>query len=312
MRAFGGKLRFGAHVPFSSKAGMQATIHECISEGMYSAQFFLGNPQSLKTSSLGSPDVVASNLLLDRYPMDLFIHAPYICNCCGSVACLAWQGNEAQDASTSSVIEMLNHELTTLDSLASKSDSTRGVVIHPGSFKDATSGLRAIAETICRIPRLACPGSSVLLLENSAGQGTSLAKTFKEISLILAQIVDINPDVMNRIGVCVDTAHIHGMGQYDLSTVSGVDTMFDDFDRLIGLKRFRLLHLNDSEVKLGSRVDRHAGLGMGTIWGRDMTGLIHLLQKCVDLNIPVVLETGVQLDMEILRVISNEYLRTSC
>ena len=71
----------------------------------------------------------------------------------------------------------------------------------------------------------------------------------------------------------------------------GVDRMFHDFDNILGLENFTLLHLNDSIVPFGSKKDRHACLGDGTIWGENMKPLEYLLEKCKQNNIPMVLET---------------------
>ena len=90
----------------------------------------------------------------------------------------------------------------------------------------------------------------MLLLENCAGEGNKLCKTFKELNNV---IQGVSKDKRNHIGVCVDTAHIWGQGDYDISKIEEVDRMFAEFDNEIGMKYFKLLHLNDSEVKLGAK-----------------------------------------------------------
>jgi deoxyribonuclease-4 len=142
---------------------------------------------------------------------------------------------------------------------------------------------------------------STLLLENSAGKGCSLATTFEEIAEIIKQIL---PEKQEYIGVCIDTAHLCGWGEYNLSICSEVKRMFEDFDRIIGIKKFTLLHLNDSVVPFGSKKDHHALLGTGCIWENSFESLILLVNTCNQYKIPMLLETH-GLDMLVLAGVSD-------
>ncbi len=103
----------------------------------------------------------------------------------------------------------------------------------------------------------------MLVLENSAGSGFAIGTTISEIAQLLDAITDRGvPE--SRIGMCLDTAHAWGAG-FDLSTAGGVDDVLGDIDRLIGLGRLVMLHLNDSKAPLGSRSDRHQHIGAGLI-----------------------------------------------
>ena len=95
-----------------------------------------------------------------------------------------------------------------------------------------------------------------------------------------------------HVGVCVDTAHIWGQGDYDLRQPEEVVRMFSDFDNIIGLNNFKLLHLNDSKVLMGSKKDRHEDIGVGEIWGDSYDSLRVLLDMCENNGIPIILETG--------------------
>jgi deoxyribonuclease IV len=133
------------------------------------------------------------------------------------------------------------------------------LVSHPGNFMDdRASGLDRNAESI--LAGLECvPGRTMLLLETTAGSGTSIGSTFEE----LARLIELIPEpVRSRVGVCVDTAHIFAAG-YDL--VSAFDDVWKRFDDTIGLGRLRVMHLNDSKAPLGSRRDRHELIGEGMI-----------------------------------------------
>jgi deoxyribonuclease-4 len=133
------------------------------------------------------------------------------------------------------------------------------LVSHPGNFMDdRSSGLDRNAEAIGVALELA-PGTTMLLMEMTAGSGTALGSSFDE----MAQLIELIPlPYRERVAVCVDTAHIFAAG-YDIANdYDGVMARFDD---VIGRHRLRLMHLNDSKVPLGSRRDRHELIGEGAI-----------------------------------------------
>jgi len=278
----------GAHTGFSKE--MLPTIAKAIQYGMRSCQFFMGNPKSYSRTKITSTDIESSNKLLERFPMNIFTHFPYIANLNGTKGVLAWSGDNSQDSKTRYMIKELEYELSIVSKLNAEKS---GVVIHPGCYTDRNIGLRTIAKTINMIE---FNGKAKLLLENCAGEGSKLCKDFKEIAMVLN---NLDESKRKNVGVCVDTAHIWGQGDYNLSNCMEVDRMFRDFDTHIGLENFTLLHLNDSKVELGSKKDRHACLGTGYIWGKDFKSLIHLLNICKKHNIPSVLETH-GLDMLII------------
>lgn len=275
----------GAHTSFS--ASIFKTLTDSISHGMTSTQFFMGNPKSFKRHRATKDDIDKSLVLCDRFPINVFTHFPYISNLAGSVQTLAWNGDEDQDKKTSEILKELEYELKIISNFRGNK-TYNGVVIHPGNFKDRKLGIKTIAKSINKIN---FTEGSKLILENSAGGGCSLATTFEEIKEIYDQI---DAEKQQYIGVCVDTAHICGYGLYDLSNTTGVDKLFSDFDSIIGLNKFCLLHLNDSHVCLGSKKDRHAWLSTGCIWGKDTSSLVYLLDTCKKNNIPAILETCVE------------------
>lgn len=270
----------GAHVGFAGN--IHNVIKESIKYGMYTTQFFLGNPHSFSRHKVTKEDIEQSNKTLKHFPLHVFSHFPYIINLAGSTKSLAWNGNKEQDDKTMTVINSLQYELDVLSQLDSV---TNGVVIHPGSFKDREQGIKAISQSINKIN---FSEGSKLLLENCAGEGTKIPRNLQEIKQI---IEGIDKDKRKHIGVCIDTAHIWGVGDYDLRKCEEVKRLFDDFDTIIGRKYFSLLHLNDSKVPIKSRKDRHANITTGYIWEKDITSLLLLLTVCTKRKIPIVLET---------------------
>ena len=163
------------------------------------------------------------------------------------------------------------------------------VVFHTGSHRGSgvEAGIARIAEAIRRIlPET--PPEVMLLLENDVGAGNSLGYSFEQ----LGAVIDLLPDYRERLGVCIDTAHLWGAG-YDISNAGTTRQMLEQFDRIIGLDRLKVIHLNDTEMALGSHRDVHARLGEGII-GEE--GLRVLLCEPRLAHTAVILETPIKTD----------------
>ena len=132
---------------------------------------------------------------------------------------------------------------------------------HPGNATDGDrlSGLRRNARAVRRALQRAVGTDTAILFESTAGQGTSLGADFAELAWLLEEV---GREFQPFLGVCIDTAHLLAAG-YDL--VSNYDGVMQELDRLVGLERVRLFHLNDSKTPLGSRVDRHEHIGDGRL-----------------------------------------------
>ena len=273
----------GDHTRFS--ISIANTVLEGIREGMRTIQFFMGDPKAAwKRDEISNDDIENTKKLIRRFPMNVFTHYPFCANLAGQATkgCLAWSGDLTVDRKLLGMMKALEYELGIV---ANFSEKRSGVVIHPGSYPDREAGHCAVAKTLNKIK---FPINSVLLLENCAGEGNKLCKTFEEIKTVMDLL---EPDKKRHVKVCVDTAHIWGQGDYDLRLVDEVDRMFDDFDRLLGLENFYLLHLNDSATPFGTKKDLHACLGDGCIWEGGFESLIRLLNRCEENKVPMVLET---------------------
>lgn len=135
------------------------------------------------------------------------------------------------------------------------------LVFHPGSHLGAgeTTGIARIAESLNEVLRLKKGYATQLLLETTAGQGSNLGYRFEQLGAILAQVEE-----QDRVGVCVDTCHVFAAG-YEVRTRTDYETTLQQFDEVIGLKKVKVFHLNDSKRELGSRVDRHENIGKGLL-----------------------------------------------
>lgn len=133
------------------------------------------------------------------------------------------------------------------------------LVSHPGNFMDdRASGIARNAEAIGAALEMS-PGRTKILMETTAGSGTAIGSTFEEMADLIALVPG---KVRRRVGVCIDTAHIFAAG-YDI--VNDYDGVMARFDDVVGLRRLRMMHLNDSKAPLGSRRDRHELIGEGHI-----------------------------------------------
>jgi deoxyribonuclease-4 len=157
------------------------------------------------------------------------------------------------------------------------------LVIHPGSYTTSTpeQAIIAIAQGIEKILHHV-PGSSMILLETMAGQGTVVGRTFKELAAIRELISD-----KHRVGICLDTCHVFAAG-YNLATEADYVSLWKDFDTTIGLSHLKAFHLNDSKKECGSCVDRHEDIGKGEI---GLEGFRLLMNDERFFSVPKILET---------------------
>ncbi len=154
---------------------------------------------------------------------------------------------------------------------------------HPGSHLnsiDEEGCLKLIAESINMA--LNATTSVTAVIENTAGQGTNLGYRFEQLASLVEWVED-----KTRVGVCLDTCHLFASG-YDLQTNDAIESTFKEFDRIVGMKYLKGMHLNDALRPLGSRLDRHASIGKGTI-GMEAFSYIMAHPACEE--IPLILET---------------------
>ena len=275
----------GSHVPFVNNS-LNETVLFAVRSGLYCLQFFMGDSkQPWKRHIISVQDIKKTNDILLRYPMSIFTHFPLCVNMVGKATLghIAWSGDKKIDNTLYTVIRSIEYELNILSKLNTKT----GVVIHPGSYPNRKEGLNAIVKTINHIT---FPDNSYLLLENCAGEGNKLCRDLVELQYI---IENINKDKKEYVRICIDTAHLWGQGDYEISKISEIDRLFDDFERIIGLEKFHLLHLNDSKAAFGSKRDLHACLGNGEIWTDNTDTLKYLMDKCIELNISCIMETEI-------------------
>lgn len=224
-----------------------------------------------------------------------------------------WKANDYMPvaAHDSYLINLAAPDPTTLEkSVAAFADelqraATLGIpflITHPGSHRGegVEAGLERFVENMDRAITRSKTSTVMVLIENTAGQGTNLGSTFEEISFIMSE-----SQHGDGLGVCFDTSHAFAAG-YDIRTRVTYEDTLSKFDQIIGLERLKFFHINDSKRPLGSRVDRHEHIGKGEI---GLEGFRLLLNDPRFRQHPMVLETpkGKELkeDKENLRVLRS-------
>ncbi len=158
------------------------------------------------------------------------------------------------------------------------------MVMHPGSHMGAgeQEGLYRIARGINLLHQRGKGMKVMILLETTAGQGTNLGYRFEHFAEIIEMIEEDQ-----RLGVCLDTCHVFAAG-YDIRTQEGYEDTFEEFHRIIGLDRLKVVHINDSKAAFGARIDRHEHIGQGHL---GLEPFRRLLQDPRLTTLPFILET---------------------
>lgn len=234
----------GSHVP--TVGGVAAAIDRGVGIGCTAMQIFVKNNMQWFAKPLPEAEAKAFTHHPLRGKLGAVVaHAGYLIN-------LGVEGTENHGKS----LQSLSDEMLRCEQLG-----IRSLVLHPGSHlgKGAIEGIGCVVRNLDRLHAEHPELKVRITLETTAGQGASLGARFEEIAAILAGVKETR-----RLEVCLDTAHAFAAG-YDLSAPNGAEKTFAEFDKVIGLHRLALLHLNDSKSSLGSRVDRHENLGKGKI-----------------------------------------------
>ena len=231
----------GAHV--SSQGGVGSAPARGGALRATAIQLFTKTPNQWREPSIASAEV-------DRFRAEVARH--------GLHSVVAHDSYLINLASPDPVLRARSMESFTRELERSSLLGLRAVVSHPGNYiDDRDSGLaRNAAGYAACLARV--PGALEVWIEGTAGCGTALGARFEELRDLRNALP---PAERSRVGFCLDTAHLHAVG-YDLSRVEAV---WDEFDRVIGLDLLKCLHLNDSRVPAGSRVDRHEWIAEGTI-----------------------------------------------
>lgn len=261
-------LTIGAHL--SASKGYTAMLKQAQEIGANTFQFFTRNPRGGSAKAIDQKDVDTFLELMksENFPV-ILAHAPYTLNCCSAKP------------------ETREFALNTFADDLMRMEYTPGQLynFHPGSHvgQGEEIGIEQIAEILNKVlfPEM----TTTVLLETMAGKGTEIGRNFEELRAIIDRI-----ELSDKMGVCLDTCHIHD-GGYDI--VNDLDGVLEAFDKVIGLDKLKAIHLNDSKNPLAAHKDRHEKIGEGYI---GLDAFERIINHPSLKNLPFFLETPNELD----------------
>lgn len=245
----------GCHVSFKAPHYFLGSIKEALHYGADACMIYTGAPQNSKRKEINQLYISQGTSLLEWagwQSNQVVVHAPYIINLANSLTPdVSYFGRS-----------FLKQELERTNAIGAKY-----LVLHPGAHLKAgvEMGTKWIIEGLDEV--LEKDSSEVvILLESMAGKGSEIGKNFEELQAVLSQT-----RFPNRLGVCLDTCHLHDAG-YDLQQF---DHLLKEFDALIGLEKLKVIHINDSKNPRGAHKDRHENIGEGYIGFETLARIVH-------------------------------------
>jgi deoxyribonuclease-4 len=235
-------MLLGAHEGIAG--GVSRAFARAEADGADCVQIFTRNARGWAARPLEDGEVAAFRAEAKRTAMPVAAHSSYLINCAAA-------DREIRQKSWGALAE----ELGRCERLG-----IPALIFHPGSHESEKEGIRLVGEAMTRA-LAQVPGKSKLVVETTAGQGTCLGWRFEQLQAIREAVPGTS---RRRVGVCVDTCHVHSAG-YDLETDEGYQRTVAELDRAVGLGTVQAFHLNDSKKPRGCRVDRHEHIGEGTL-----------------------------------------------
>lgn len=259
----------GAHL--SASKGFVNMYETALSIGANTFQFFTRNPRGGKAKDIDIADIDEFLKLVNANASfgTVLAHAPYTLNACSAKA----------DVRTFA-LETFKDDIARMELIPNQLYN-----FHPGSHvgQGEKKGIEQIAEILNEV--IFEDMTTTVLLETMAGKGSEIGKTFEELNEIIKRV-----EQSDKVGVCLDTCHVHD-GGYDI--VNSLDEVLEQFDKVIGIDRLKALHLNDSKNPIGAHKDRHEKIGEGYI---GINAFEKIVNHPVLSTLPMFLETPNELD----------------
>ncbi|MDU0480409.1 deoxyribonuclease IV [Staphylococcus chromogenes] len=259
-------MLIGSHVSMSGKKMLLASAEEAHQYGASTFMIYTGAPQNTRRKAIEDLNIEAGHAAMKEYGLsNIVVHAPYIINIANTNKFEVFELG----------VNFLQNEIERTEAIGAKD-----IVLHPGSHVGAGAdvGIKRIIEGLNEV--LTNNNDVRIALETMAGKGSEIGRTFEEI----AQIID-GVTHNERLSICLDTCHIHDAG-YDV--VNDFDGVLNEFDKIIGVDRIKVVHVNDSKNPREAHKDRHENIGFGHIGFDALNYVVHHPQFE---NIPKILET---------------------
>lgn len=259
-------MLIGSHVSMSGKKMLLAAAEEAASYNASTFMVYTGAPQNTRRKPIEDLNIDAGlTFMKENNLSNIVVHAPYIINIANTVKPEVFELG----------VEFLQKEIERTEAIGAKD-----IVLHPGAHVGAgeEAGIKKIIEGLNEV--LSNNNDVRIALETMAGKGSECGKSFEELAEIISGVKN-----NDRLSVCFDTCHTHDAG-YDI--VNDFDGVLEEFDKIIGIDRIKVVHVNDSKNVQGARKDRHENFGFGNI-GFD--ALSKIVYHEVFKDVPKILET---------------------
>lgn len=259
-------LKIGSHVSMSGKEMLLAASKEAVSYGANTFMVYTGAPQNTRRKKIEDLNIEAGRKHMEEHGIsEIVVHAPYIINIANTI------NPDTFDLG----VRFLRSEIERTEAIGAKQ-----IVLHPGAHVGAGTeeGIKKIIEGLNEV--LTGKENLQIALETMAGKGSECGKTFEEIAMIMDGVI-----YSDKLSVCFDTCHTHDAG-YNI--VEDFDGVLNDFDKIVGLDKLKVLHINDSKNAVGMKKDRHENIGFGHIGFQALNYIVHHPQL---MDVPKILET---------------------
>lgn len=259
-------VKLGSHVSMSGSKMLLASSEEAVSYGANTFMIYTGAPQNTRRKAIEELNIEKGIEHMRANGIEeIVVHAPYIINI----------GNTQKKQTFRLGVDFLRSETERTEAIGAKQ-----IVLHPGAHVGAGADA-AIEKIIEGLNEVLTPEQDVqIALETMAGKGSECGRTFEELAKIIDGVTH-----NEKLSICFDTCHTHDAG-YDVK--NDFDGVLEEFDRIIGLDRLKVLHINDSKNERGARKDRHENIGFGHIGFEALNYIVHHPQLE---DIPKILET---------------------
>lgn len=259
-------LKIGSHVSMNGKKMLLGSSEQAASYGENTFMIYTGAPQNTRRKPIEELNIEAGRQHMEENGIsDIVVHAPYIINI----------GNTTKPATFQLGVDFLQSEIERTEAIGAKQ-----IVLHPGSHVGAgpEKGIKKIIEGLNEV--LDKDQDVQIALETMAGKGSEIGRSFDELARIIDGVTH-----NEKLSVCMDTCHIHDAG-YNVK--NDFDEVLNEFDKIIGIDRIKVVHVNDSKNEQGAHKDRHENIGFGHI-GFD--ALLYVINHPELKEFPKILET---------------------
>lgn len=259
-------VKLGSHVSMSGKKMLLGSSEEALGYKANTFMIYTGAPQNTRRKPIEELNIEAGQQHMEENGIgDIVVHAPYIINIANTVKPETFELG----------VRFLRSEIERTQALGAKQ-----IVLHPGAHVGAgvDQGIEKIIEGLNEV--LTKEQDVQIALETMAGKGTEIGRSFDELAKIIDGVTH-----NEKLSVCMDTCHIHDAG-YQVK--DGFDDVLNEFDKIVGIDRIKVVHVNDSKNEQGAGKDRHENIGFGHIGFDALHGVIY---HNAFTEVPKILET---------------------